>query len=213
VGVPPAVVLARELQVDEREASMQHLSRFLVPALALAVGTGVLGAAEQPVGIKKFDALAVNFDGPAGVVAGPVQIQITRWTTDAERDALATALKDHGSEEMLKVLSKLPRVGSIRTPYSVGYPLRYAKRSTLDTKEQIVVVTDRPMYLAERRANTRSRDYPFTVVELRMGPDGVGEGRMAVPAKVIVDADGNLVSVENLTLAPILLQNVRQTQD
>ena len=86
-----------------------------------------------------FDAQAINMDAPSGQVAGPVQIQISRWSTDAEAGQLRTVLLEQGEKQLLDLVSKMPPVGSIRTPDTVGYRLRYARQTKIGTSTRVVI--------------------------------------------------------------------------
>ena len=109
-------------------------------------------AAQDP--IAKYSAQVVNLDASSGAATGLVQIQITRWSTDAERDKLTNTLFETGGKQLLDVVSNLPAAGSIRTPDSVGYPLRYARRTAASQNiENVVIITDR----ARSRTSARRR--------------------------------------------------------
>ena len=192
---------------------MQVLTSIVTTALVatLALSPGARG--QKPIDV--FDAQAVNLDAPAGAVTGPVQIQITRWSTDAERDQINNAIKERGADKLLDVVKDLEPVGRITTPGSIGFDLRYARRGVVGGpggNEQIIVVTDRPMGFRERATKARSIDYPFTVIELRMKPNGEGEGKMSLATKVNLNTLTNSLELENYTISPITLQHVRRSK-
>jgi len=54
----------------------------------------------------------------------------------------------------------------------------------------------------------RSSQYPFTWVRLTLGPDGKGEGELAVAAKIIGDKDDRQIEIETFNLQPVRLQNI-----
>ena len=72
---------------------------------AVALAAAAMADAQQP--IAKYSAQVVNFDAPVRSATGLVQIQITRWSTNAERDSLTNTLFEKGSKELLQVVSKL----------------------------------------------------------------------------------------------------------
>jgi hypothetical protein len=182
---------------------------ILVLAVALAGATAIAQGNPKPIVI--YNAQAVNLDSPVGTATGQVQIQITRWSADAERDNLMNALLEKGPSKMLDVLAKMPPVGSIRTPDTVGYNLRYARRTPLpDGAEQIVIITDRPMSFFERRQGPPTIDYPFTVVELRINANGEGEGKLSIATKILGDKASRSIALENYSVQPLMLQNVRR---
>lgn len=182
---------------------------LLVPALALGLLGATVTAAQKPIAV--FDAQAINMDAPSGQVTGSVQIQISRWSTDAEAAQLHDVAVEQGQNKLVDAVSKMPPVGSIRTPDSVGYDLRYARQTKVGTSNRIVIVTDRPISFWERRAGGTTVDYPFTVIELRVGPNGKGEGKLSVATKILADKATKDIQLENYTIAPVLLQNVQRT--
>jgi hypothetical protein len=49
----------------------------------------------------------------------------------------------------------------------------------------------------------------FTVIELRVDGNGVGEGKSSLAAAVIVDADAKTLALEGYAAAPVLLKVTR----
>ena len=183
-------------------------------SLALAAVLGIAAAAAQTHGGReKFTAFAVNLDGtaiaPTG--AGVVEILVERYSTDAERDRLLKALMEKGPETLLDTLQSLPRVGYIRTPNSIGYDLHYARKAPLpEGGERVTLATDRYIGFWEAANRPRTIDYPFTVIELRLNSDGVGEGKMSIATKITMDKDKKQIELENYGTQPVLLNNVRR---
>src|SRR5437667_3399524 len=160
---------------------------------------------------EHFTAMAVNMGshGPAG--AGTVEMVVNRWSTDAERDRLLAVLMEKGPEKLLETLQKLPRVGYIRTPNSIGYDLHFARKTPLpDGGERVVMATDRYISFWEAANRPRSIDYPFTVIELRINTNGEGEGKMSLATKITADKESNTIVLENYATQPVLLQSVRR---
>jgi hypothetical protein len=139
-----------------------------------------------------------------------VQIGIERWASDEEREALYTTLVEAGPNKLLDRIRKMPPAGYIRTPDSVGYDLRYARKTKIGDDEQIVLVTDRPIGFWEAKNQPRVADYPFTVIELRIKPNGEGEGKLSVATKITADPDGRGIVLENYGISPILLNAVKK---
>jgi len=183
-------------------------------SLALAAVLGIAAAAAQTHGGReKFTAFAVNLDGtaiaPTG--AGVVEILVERYSTDAERNRLLEALMEKGPEKLLDTLQSLPRVGYIRTPNSIGYDLHYARKAPLpEGGERVTLATDRYIGFWEAANRPRTIDYPFTVIELRLNSDGVGEGKMSIATKITMDKDKKQIELENYGTQPVLLNNVRR---
>ena len=159
---------------------------------------------------QTFTALAANLSNiDVGAVAQTVQIEITRWSTDGEHEKLLTTLKESGPDALLSVLQKMPRVGYIRTPTSLGYDLRFAsQRPWGDGGRRIFIATDRYISFWEVADMSRTRDYPFTLIEMHLDNKGEGDGKLSLATKII--SDGNEMVLENYASAPIQLTGIKR---
>jgi hypothetical protein len=141
---------------------------------------------------------------------GPVQISVTRWSTEAERTMLTQTLFKKGQDGLLDALRDMRSVGRIHTPGSIGYDLRYAEERKLpEGVREIILATDRPMSFWEVVNRPRSAEYPFTWVQFTMRPDGTGEGKLAVAARIIGEEADDLIEVQDFAISPVRLQNIR----
>jgi hypothetical protein len=188
-----------------------HLNiRTAAIAVALALAIVNLDAATQsnhrP---ERFTAFAVSLgdiNTPSGT--STVDINVTRWSSEAERQRLADTLVNKGPEALLDALQDTPRVGTIRTPDSLGYDLRYAHQEPAeDGGRRIVIGTDRPIGFWEASNRPRSIDYPFTVIEIAMPREGPGEGKLSIATKIT--ARRGTIFLENYGTAPVQLREVR----
>lgn len=184
---------------------------FSLSAIALVMLAAAPHAAAQAP-VAQYSALAVNqLSTTPGAGTTPVNIVVTRWTTDAERDALFTALVEKNSSALRDGLSKMPRAGSIAATGGTGIELRYARRElNPDGTERVVLITDRPMSFWERRDGGRSTDYPFTVIELRLMPSGEGEGKASVATQISASKTDRLMVLENYNDQPVGLRSVKR---
>jgi hypothetical protein len=191
-----------------RISNLRALAMVCMAILAVAAGTLVVKA----VALERYVALAVNLGGTPGPTgAGTVEITIDNWSTDAQRDQLMKTLIEKGPEKLLDTLQKMPRVGSIRTPNSIGYDLHYARKNPLDEGgDQIVLATDRYIGFWEAANRPRTVDYPFTLIEMRVGKDGVGEGKMSLFTKITYDKKKNQIVLEDYGSQPVLLTQVKR---
>jgi len=162
----------------------------------------------------RFAAFNVSMDtGMAGVT----EITIERWTTVAERSALLALVEsakwgEGGQRKLLGALQKVePRTGSIRTPNSLGWDLRYAVENKLeDGTRQIVIVTDKPVSFGAAATQSDAMDYPFTLIEMRMKPNEKGEGKM-LSATAIGVKNGRL-ELENYGNEPVRLTSITEEE-
>lgn len=173
----------------------------LLAAFAAAAGAQTTAQKEE------FTAFGVNLNrGRAGVV----DIVIDKWSPDGDREALLKVFADKGQDELLKELLKRPRLGYIRLPNTMGHDIHYAVQQPLpEGGRRIIVVTDRPIGFAEARNDSRSMDYPFTMVEFRFNANGVGEGKMSTGTQIQKSKDGTHLELEMWGNTPTQLTEVK----
>jgi hypothetical protein len=188
----------------------RSIVRGAVSAVLAATLLGITGVYAK-AWIERFSAFAVDLGSPGRGSAGQVEFVVERYSTDAERDRLLAVLKEKGPDKLLDVLQSLPRVGYFRTPNSIGYDIKFArKRPGEDGGEVITLATDRFISFWEAANRPRTIDYPFTVVEIHIGKDGKGEGKMSVATKVTWDKNNNALVLENYKSQPVMLNEVKR---
>lgn len=158
----------------------------------------------------RMTAFAVNLSGVGAARPQTLQIVIDRWSSDEERKKLIDTLVEKGPEKLLDVVQDIkPRAGYIRTTTSLGWDIQYAREMALPSGgRRIVFATDRPISFREARDNTRSADYEFMVCEIRLGPDGKGEGKLAAATKISYDREKKQIELENYGQQPVRLTQV-----
>ena len=178
-------------------------------AVMAAVALVALSPQDLPAPVH-LTAWAVNMSNIGTGANAVVDITIERWSTDEERQRLITTFLEKGPEKLLDTLQDMKRVGYIRLPNTLGYDLHFARQVPLDEGgSKIVIATDRRIGFQEARAQPRSIDYPFTLIEIRLKPDGQGEGKMSVATKISLNKKQNVVELENYASEPVRLQNVK----
>jgi len=187
-----------------------------VPALCSValIGAAGLSALAQPAPVS-FRAFAVNMSNVGRTGAESIDIKIERWTTDAEAAQLRDALIEKDSDALLKQVHKIkPRAGTIRSANGgLGWDIQYARRTELASGGyRVVFGTDRPMSFFEAANRPRSADYEYLWAELRIGPDGEGEGKLVPRGKITYDKDKRVVELENYANLPVQLTKVTQVK-
>lgn len=155
--------------------------------------------------IEIFTARAVQMQtGKAGIV----EIAITRWSTDAEREMLLGVLQEAGQPAMIAELQKLPQVGYIKMPNTMGVALFYARSNELpDGTRQVVIGTDRTIGMATRAPQLSK--YDATLIELRFKKGSAkGEGKIVLAGKASVGKDGK-VQISNYQGEPVRLMDIQ----
>ena len=188
-----------------RISGRRALMVSVVNVLLLTPLTAAAQVDDSPV---RFVASAVDMNRGT---AGTVEFVVNRWSSDSDRDRLIAVMFDQGPEKLLDALQRMPRIGFIRTPGSLGWDIRFARHvPDADGGERVLIVTDRRMGFREVANRHRTVDYPFTVIELRLQKSGEGEGRASVATRIIPDRRNNLVTLEHYEIQPVMLTAVRR---
>lgn len=183
---------------------------FVVSVLAGARSDGL---AQTPPRREMFSAKTVNMSVGSGQ---DLKMDVIRWSTDDERNAVLSALKDKNDKALADAVAKAPSLGSIWTNETLGYAIHFAYRDMLaNGSERVILVTDgrlgswsgqvwKPLHPLE------GVDYPFSVIELRLNRTGAGEGKMSLTSKVVADETGKTLVLADYDAAPILLRPVKR---
>ena len=175
-------------------------------ALCVPLLTAALAAAPQVTPDPEDITATVIANNELGSGLGTVQIRINRWSTDADRTRFVTVLRESGPQALLKELQRMPSVGTIRTPNSVGYDLHYARQTPVGDGRRIVIATDRPISYAEATYQGRTLDYPFTLLQMQLDSQGKGTGTMSYATKIVANDD--MIELEDLASVPFRLTNI-----
>jgi hypothetical protein len=181
--------------------------RVLVAAIGIVLFAAPSSRAQSNAEPEEFTAFAVNMGSYTVGTTATVIITVNRWSAQAEKDKLFTILREKGMQAFLEQLQKAKRVGTLRTPQSVGYDLRLAfEEPGKDGGRRVLIATDRPVGFAEATNRPPSIEYPFTVIDMQLKPDGTGEGTMSIAARFI--PAGKTVIVENYDTQPVRLNRI-----
>jgi len=187
--------------------------------------SGVTTAARQtepgllPLPLR-MTAFAVNMSNVAsGKTTAVMDIRITRWSTQKQREDLITTATEKGQDALLRALQKMPDHGRISIPgwqgpdphnARLGWVLHYAYETPgEDGGYRIGIATDRYIGMWEARNQPRTIDYPFSLIEIRVGKDGKGVGKMAVATKIDYDKKKKQIVLENYSSEPVRLNEIK----
>lgn len=182
----------------------------VVSAGVLAVSAAVPSAQSNMARPEKFTAFAVDISNTAPrAAASVVDIQINRWSTEAERDQLLKVFREKGQDALLSALQKLPVVGGIRTPGSLNYDIHFAmQKANPEGGRMVFLMTDRYISAWEAMNRPRTMDYPFTLIQLQLDKEGRGVGKASIATKITQEVDGT-IELENFSNQPVMLNDVR----
>jgi hypothetical protein len=170
------------------------------------------GEARHPTAPETFraHANATNKDGAAA--ATYVDIQIDKYTRDADRDKLTQALKSGGYPALLTAVRNAPAVGTV-TIGKDTFTIRFAREQrTGENKRKIAVVTDKPMYfVGGGHVNAKPREgYELAALQFDMDDAGTGQGTMAAAARIKPDGTGGFI-IDDYADQPIKLVSISRS--
>jgi len=111
-------------------------------------------------------------------------------------------------------LRRAPTVGYLWTNDITGYSIKYAWHAPLgDGTERVILASDRRLGAYENawKSTASETDYVFTLIELRVGPKGVIEGKTSLTNKIAVDKESNVVALDNYSAAAASLAPPRSS--
>lgn len=184
---------------------------FTALSLVLAaIGFGPRVTSADDKAVLRLRAFAVNLNSNARSRAGTLDITIERWSTPEEAARLRDILSEKGADALLEALQKVkPRAGSIQRTGQLGWDVQFAQQVVASNgSRRIIIATDRPLSFFEAANQTRSADYAFTLAEIRLTPDGKGEGKLVPAAKIEYDKESNTLEIENYNIEPTRLTQV-----
>lgn len=185
-------------------------------ALALAVASAApmtsSSALAEEKSVLRLRAWAVNLN--SGARTNTIDIVIERWSTPEEIEKLRGVLIEKGGDDLLPALQKIkPRCGFTRTSNSLGWDLHFAHQTEMeDGTRKIVVGTDRPISFWEASNSPRSRDYEFSLAEIRLPKQGKGQGKAITMAKLSFNKEKNTLEIENYQREPVRLNEITVVQ-
>jgi hypothetical protein len=152
--------------------------------MAATMMVSAQGAAET------FTATASVKRGAASATA-PVTVTITRYGTDAERDAVMSAIRKQGSDGARTVLSGMSDAGFIELGGQRS-AIKFAGQRVTGSGRLVTVVTAEPIvYLGAGLPGAQGRTgFDVAVAMLDLTEAGTGTGELAPAAKVGVDEHG-----------------------
>jgi hypothetical protein len=189
-----------------------YLSGFLgVVLVAIAATAQAQVGGQRPESgntpIETFTARAFSVQtGETGIV----EMVVNRWSTDGEKEVLKAVLKAAGSQAMVNEMEKMPQVGYIKVPNSMGDALLYARSTDMpDGSRQVVLATNRPISVAGSLAPGTEQKYDLSVIEMRFKKgEKKGEGKMVLAAQASIDPKTGNVQLQNYMGQPPVLRDI-----
>ena len=106
-----------------------------------------------------------------------------------------------------------PTLGYIWTDGVTGYSIKYAWRSpAIADKERIVLIIERRLDSHApdwAPVSSAASDANFTVIEMQIDRDGVGEGKTSLTSSVAIDTEAKTLALDGYAAAPAFLKVTR----
>jgi hypothetical protein len=200
------------------------ISRLLTAVCCVAV----IALSSQPseaqsrskggTGREVFTGTIFFFPGPT--VGGPGRTRTTSrtftltlncTTPRADVDRLAGILKSDGQDGLLRAISR-EKCGVIQVGAGVGRDINTVSiTNTEEGERKITMLFERWLEFFELRYGTRSRDYPFTYIELFVNDKGRLEGTM-IPAARVRFIGENTIEIENFAAFPARMTGMQRNR-
>jgi hypothetical protein len=174
--------------------------------MVLLVPLSVLwhSSASAQVSAESYTATVIPAEGYSGGSAR-VTLQITSYTSDAERAKLTEALKKSTPDEAVVLMHTMGH-GHINIEGQSGRDISAAFSRRSDDGRRLTLLLEHVLTLYEQNKGIKASDYPFTIVRIKF--DALGQplsGEVIPAAKINVTKDGLLdVQTESRNSATII---------
>lgn len=177
--------------------------------LATTHGLAQQTKAPQKPAKEVFSGTMIGIGGTFGGASRSFTLTITGQTSDEEALELRELLRSKGQMAVLSAVSKKD-LGRFSPTGEVGRQLNVVRIHETPEGRVIKIGFDRWENMYELRNGTRSRDYPFTYIEIFVDNQGKGEGSLVAAAKVYFDKkDKSTLNIESYGIYPAKLAGVR----
>ena len=175
----------------------------------LTIGTCLSPAPVAAQAPERFQGiLSSTVLGASGLAQ--IRIQIEEYTTDAETREFIDILANEGWRALESKFLREEKGRFIRSGQP-GHNIAFARSLPHETGRIIRLATARPILFGEASRATRSREYAFGIIELRLDEEGKGSGIVIGAAKLEFDDDGQL-DIESYGHPPLSITTI-EVQD
>jgi hypothetical protein len=160
---------------------------FVLLILALTFSSSIASEAET------FTGNALLTTTAAAGATTRLTITIEEYTSDEDIMKYIDILKNEGQDGVRKVLEKVDK-GWIAPRGGLRDSINLARSRPIEGGRLISILKTRHLRFIEfARSTSRSREYEFTFIQLKLDEEGNGEGYMFAGTKIEFDKEGKLV--------------------
>ncbi len=183
--------------------------RSLIRTSLLLIGSLACGAADSAEAREVIHASAIALESIPGSQTAFLTLQLDDETSPVELATDVELFRKSGQKAVIARWQKQrPVVGRLLEAGQLGRDLRVAHTESLaDGGRRITLFYDREITFSEMRHMSRTREYPVTWIELEIGADGRGQGKL-VPVGRLKLVDGHL-AIDKWGIQDVRLNDVR----
>jgi hypothetical protein len=177
-------------------------------AIAILGLASVATSEDKPKPLETFTGRAMSVTtGQSSIV----EIVVNQWSPPVEKEILENVLAKAGSPAMVDEMEKMPQVGYVRTPETMGDALFYGTDTTLpDGSRQVVFATNRPISAMATVGGGAKNNYDLSVIEIRFKKgSSKGEGKIVIGGKASIDPKTHKLSITNYDSEPPRFSDVK----
>ena len=174
---------------------------------------GVL--ADLSVQGSRFKKIADNFKDAEALVkvvatakSGQLQVAITRWTTETERQALAATFRDQGPEAALTMIKNGVACGRLSAPGAKDLTLRYAYAVKKGDRWKVILGSTEPIGVASSWAEARGAKHDVAVMILDVDDHYQGTGQLLLGSTFGYDQKESHLTLTQTTVPAIKFHSV-----
>jgi lipid-binding SYLF domain-containing protein len=140
--------------------------------------------------------------------SGQLQVAITRWTTETERQAIAAELSDKGTAAATAMLVNGVACGRVGAPGAKDVTLRYAYAVKKGDRWKVILATTEPLGAAASWAEARGAKHDVAVIILDIGPHYQGTGQLFLGSELGYDQGERHLTLKQTTVPAIDFHSV-----
>lgn len=190
---------------------MKHLVAALSIVVAVAFIAPTVSSAQDPFA-ERYTGTIIAMHGVHQGETINVTLGIKGYSTEEEGNRLARILVQEGPDKLRDALQKSEK-GSVILEGYVRWPVGYVLAANASDGGRIVLmISDREMDMAELWDRSRSSEYIFGVVQLKVDESGSGEGMLIEAAKLKIN-DKDQLEIETYEVGPQRILAVKRWTD
>ena len=181
------------LKTDEKRKTLMNTASKVLKAVALLVIATACVSAFARDKYETIDATAYGTSTQLGRNVG-VTIIIYEFSTPENRQALVEAFQKGQNQGLVNALSKMPAVGRIQIPGTLGYDLSFIRMIPSQTGRTIRFVTNRKITFGEAYSDSQSQSFDLTAGELQLNDQDKSKsaGVLYPACQFTINKDGEL---------------------